>query len=479
MRDMRSKELIILLGGVLTVGLLLLAGPGYLANYSVLGAMILAEIMFLAISRYRKAFFPLLVIMFLFASISTPYRGAFLYARWLILGLGAVAGVAVYMKDRNHYFGTFHLVALFCVASAIVSALVSAYPEEALLKALSLALLFVYAGFGGRAAGVTSRPELFFRRLLVGCEILTVFTAISYFALRWEFFGNPNSLGAVMAVAVIPLMLWGLISAESVGARRRLGVGLALAVLLLMSSFARAAIGAAVVSCVLLCLGARQYRLLAKGIAASLLLAVAAATFVPQPADAPQWTGSEAIVSMFLYKGHEDSGVLASRRGAWDQTFDVISKNPWFGSGFGTSVTTGDMTKMAFAKNHIDSWVIREHGNSYLAITEWVGLLGVVPFFCLVLLAMRNVAAVFSWMRRTGEYFSPAVPAAAVVIAGLVHGAFEDWMFAVGYHVCVFFWSIAFILVDLAPRPAALYAADVPFSIADQQFQTAPAASVP
>jgi hypothetical protein len=66
-----------------------------------------------------------------------------------------------------------------------------------------------------------------------------------------------------------------------------------------------------------------------------------------------------------------------------------------------------------------------------------------------------------------------------VVIAGLVHGAFEDWMFAVGYHVCVFFWSIAFILVDLAPRTAAVYATDVPFSIADQQFQTATAASVP
>jgi O-antigen ligase len=404
---------------------------------------------------------------------------AFLYARWLILGLGAVAGVAVYMKDRNHYFGTFHLVAFFCVVSAIVSALVSAYPEEAILKALSLALLFVYAGFGGRAAGAMSQPELFFRRLLVGCEILTVFTAISYFAFRWEFFGNPNSLGAVMAVAVIPLMLWGLISAETVGARRRLGAELALAVLLLMSSFARAAIGAALVSCVLLCLGARQYRLLAKGIAASLLLAVAAATLVPQPADAPQWTGSEAIGSMFLYKGHEDSGILESRRGVWGQTWDVIKENPWFGSGYGTSVTTSDMTKMAFAKNHIDSWVIREHGNSYLAITEWVGLLGVVPFLCLVLLAIRNLAAVLFWMRRSGDYFSPAVPAAAVVIAGLVHATFEDWMFAVGYHVCVFFWSIAFILVDLAPRPAAVYAADAPFSIADQQFQTAPAASVP
>ena len=46
-----------------------------------------------------------------------------------------------------------------------------------------------------------------------------------------------------------------------------------------------------------------------------------------------------------------------------------------------------------------------------------------------------------------------AVPAAAIVLSGLVHATFEDWMFAVGYYICVFFWVIAFILVDLAPAP--------------------------
>ena len=80
--------------------------------------------------------------------------------------------------------GSFHLVACFCVLSAIVSALVSAYPEEALLKALSLGLLFIYAASGGRTAVILFQPWLFFRNLLIGCEILSLLTAILYFVFR-------------------------------------------------------------------------------------------------------------------------------------------------------------------------------------------------------------------------------------------------------------------------------------------------------
>ena len=38
-----------------------------------------------------------------------------------------------------------------------------------------------------------------------------------------------------------------------------------------------------------------------------------------------------------------------------------------------------------------------------------------------------------------------------VLLAGLVHAGFEDWLFAVGYYVSVYFWIFAFILADLLP----------------------------
>jgi hypothetical protein len=97
----------------------------------------------------------------------------------------------------------------------------------------------------------------------------------------------------------------------------------------------------------------------------------------------------------------------------------------------------------------------REHGNSYLAITEWVGFVGDIPFLGLVVLVAVNVGRALAQMRRTGNVLSPAIPLAGVLAAGLVHAAFEDWLFAPGYYLCVFFWSLAFIMVDVLPVPVS------------------------
>jgi hypothetical protein len=52
-------------------------------------------------------------------------------------------------------------------------------------------------------------------------------------------------------------------------------------------------------------------------------------------------------------------------------------------------------------------------------------------------------------LRSSGNIFAPAVPAAAILVAGLIDAGFEDWLFAVGYYLSVFFWVMAFILADL------------------------------
>lgn len=473
MSETGARNLLALLGAASVVGLVMLTRPGYFADYSMLGILIFGEILFLAIAKYSTVFFPLLIAAFLCSGIDLPYRTAFLYARWSFLAIGALAGTAIYLTRRHLHLSTFQLVAFFCVITSIVSAVVSAYPEEAFLKVVSLTLLFTYTSTGGRTAVSAIRPEVFFNRLLTGCEIFNALTALSYFVFRWEFFGNPNSLGAVMGVAIIPIMLWGFVSSEGIR-RRRLAFGLVAAVTLLMSSFARAGIAAAAVACLLLCWTSRQYRLLAQSIAATFVVAVIAVTFLPQPSQAPELSSAEPIAAAFLYKGHQDAGVLASRKAVWQETWDVIKKNPWFGSGFGTSVTVDDPARMALIKTHLDSWVVREHGNSYLAITEWVGILGVLPFYALVVFTAVNVCKVFSWLRTTGNVFSPAVPVAAVVAAGLVHAGFEDWMFAIGYHLAVFFWTLAFILPDVLPRSAVVCVPD--FSqLAESPIRTIPA----
>jgi O-antigen ligase len=457
MTDSGRNTLLVLAAGGLIILFLLIERPDFLANSSILAAFIAAELMLAAVLKYKQVFFAVLITLFLIAGSHLPMQGAFLQGRWIVLGIAAAAGLPIYLKDGNHRFGTFHLLAFFCVLSAAVSAFVSQYPTESRLKTASLLLLFLYAASGARVAVPAFRPEHFFRRVLLGCEILVWITAVCYLVLRFEFLGNPNSLGAVMGVVVVPILLWGLLITETTGPRIRLRLELTLACLLLMSSFARAGIGAATIACLLVCLSLRRYRFLIKSVAAALVIAVCAIVVVPHSVRGPEIDSSESIQSAFLYKGHTTAGIFGSRKTVWQQTWASIEQNPWFGTGFGTSLITGDLTGLHYGGSHSDSWVQREHGNSYLAIAEWTGLLGVLPFYFLIALTAIKAGRVFTGLRHTGNVFSAAVPAAAIVAAGLFHAIFEDWMFAVGYYLCVFFWAIAFIMVDVMPQTTVVY----------------------
>ena len=469
MSDSAAKAFLVLSAATMLLVGMLLFRPAYFSSSAGLIVLIGGEILLAAVANYRKTFLPIVLVCFVVAGSGLPFHSELLQGRWIVLATGAVFGFAIYLKTHLHKLQTFHLLALFCVLSALVSAFVSAYPNEALLKALSLFLLFLYAATGARTA-IPVQPERFFTSLVSAIEVFVWVVGVYYFVLRTQIFGNPNSLGAIMAVACIPVLLWGFLTAQARTRRLRLGIELVIALLLLFNSFARAAILASVVSSVLVCLSLRQYRLLIKGIGLAVLVAICAVLFVPQQAEAPSWNGSESIGSVFLYKGKREMGVFGSRRSVWQQTWNVIRENPWFGSGYGTSETSEDMTKLAYAAHHIDSWVIREHGNSYLAIIEWTGLLGVVPFYALLALAVRNAGLVFSWARRTQDAFSPAIPAAAIVVAGLIDAAFEDWMFAVGYYLCVFFWVMAFILVDVMPSRGAIYVPESPLPLPGTVF---------
>ena len=453
----RSRTGIIFVAGAVLTTLILFFWPDFLADSSLLAVILVAELILAAVCRFKKAFFFVLIAVFLWAGIDLPFHGAWLQGRWLVLATGALAGLAVYMKERVYHFNFLHLVALFCVLSAAVSALISPYPEEAGLKAFSLMLLFLYGSAGARVAVSRLNPDAFLHAIRIACEGLAYVTAISYFVLRVELFGSPNSLGATMGVVAVPVLLWGMMACDAPMQRRRLAFALVLAAMLLFSSFSRASIFAAATSFVGLCVATRQYRLLVKALSAGWILAIVSVMFLPKPQEAPKWDGSQSVVDLFLYKGQPEKGIMGSRQGPWQQTWSVIKQRPWFGSGFGTSITGEDLTNMESRRAHIDSRTAREHGNSYLAIGEWTGLLGVVPFLALIGVTVLNVFRVFSWLRKTINLISPAVPIASILLAGFVDTMFEDWMFAVGYYLCVIFWALAFILVDHVPRPVVAH----------------------
>jgi uncharacterized membrane protein YhaH (DUF805 family) len=418
--------------------------PGLLTDTQLLAALIGLQGLLFCVWDYRHRMFPVLMIVFVLSGTAAPFRSIWIVGRWAVLGVSAAAGVATYARDRTQHFRPFHLVALFCVIGAVASGMVSSYPSLALAKSLSLFLLFLYGSTGVRAA-IRGMERQFFSGLLTVVEVMVCFTVISY-ALGYQFWGNPNSLGAVVGVAMIPLLLWGLVTAEGASQRRRRGFILCLAFAMLFFSLARAAIFGSAAACVALLIASRNYRLLVRGIAVAGVIAVVILTVRPRLSD--ERAGS--VASLLLYKGKQNAGILGSRQSPWAQTMEVIQTNPWFGSGFGTSITAQEENNEI--THSYSSRASREHGDSYLAITEWVGLAGVIPFAALVLLVAINAARVMAEVRRSHDLYRTGIPVALMMIAGLVHAGFEDWLFAVGYYLCVFFWTMAFLLVDFVPQ---------------------------
>jgi O-antigen ligase len=433
----------LLLGCLLAVGTIVYR-PGYLVSADFLGLLICAQLFAAILWSYATRFFSFLMIAFLGPALILPLQGLWTSGRWVALAVGALVGLVIYMKDRQHSFGAFHVAAFFCVVAAVISAQMSTYSGQALLKASSLFLLFLYGATGARLAA-NGRTAQFSSRLLLGCELLVYCAAAAYFVIHHELFGNPNSLGALMGVAIVPITLWGVIVSDNVIARRRRTFALCLALLLLLSSYSRASIASATIACILLCIVARRYKLLVHGAALFIFLAVLVVVVAP-----PQTEPSTSVPSAFLYKGHQGSGFLGSRTSVWDRTLSTIQEHPWFGTGFGTADATPGAPG-AGGMFSSTATTTREHGNSYLAITEGVGIVGLLPFAVLILLLIVNVSRVWLAAWRSRSVRSLAVLFATVLSVGLIHAAFEDWLFSVGYYLCVFFWSLAFMLVDFMP----------------------------
>jgi O-antigen ligase len=412
-------------------------------------ALICGELLLVAIFHYRLVFFWALMASFLGAGLSLPLKSVWGAVRWPVLLCAAIVGLVLWLKEDRRHFGAIHLIALSCVVAAMTSAVVSAFPRIAFLKALSLLLLLVYAAGGARIA-ILGREREFVRSVVTVSEILGYLSAVCYFGIGLEVFGNPNSLGAIAGVAFVPLAMWGVISADSKVERRRRLISLGVSILLLVSSRSRAGLLSGIVAAAFLLLALKRYRLFLR--AATVCIAVVAIVGLWSPNLI--WESSESVNSDLIYKGHREKGLLGSRLEPWNATMATIREHPFFGGGFGTTATGADSDAGASAVA-TSVGTSREHGNSYLALLEWVGLLGILPFLLLIVGVSLEIRAVGQYMRQTLDGSHPAIPLAMVCLAGLVGAVFEDWLFAVGYYLSVFVWSMAFCLVDVTRHPIA------------------------
>ncbi len=419
--------------------------PAYFTNAKVLGGLLLMQAVIVAVWHYEKWFFAVMMLTFLWAGTDLPLSGVGTTSRWIFLGVGALVGIVKWLeRDRRQSFNAIHFVAMLCVLSALVSSMVSRLMELSLLKSGSFFLLFLYETGGARVA-VAGRERAFFSGLVTACEALTYFSALCYWGLHYEVFGNPNSLGAIMGVVVVPILLWAVLCTDERHLRHRLAFALFLAAGLLYYSVSRASILACAVAVIVMCVSLRRHHLLIKGVFALIFLVAATAVLQPQKFDSLVSSFTEEVI----YKGKRDQGILGSRESPWQETVGVIKENPWFGTGFGTDVVVQLQPVSSGLVFSTSAAQAREHGNSYLAILDYVGLLGISPFVIVLGLILRQVYRGYSRMWRTRDVHAFSVPLVLVCMAGLVHAFFEDWLFAVGFHLNVFFWTAVFVLAEL------------------------------
>jgi O-antigen ligase len=426
-------------GSILFLLLLSVKRP-YLFGESNVLALFVLVVGGLIASQYQTHFWTIMIGVFFWAGSSFPLAGEMNLFRWVVLGMGAFLAIAYYARLSNRIpFNYLHLLGLFTVIAAFASALVSVNPTITVLKALSLAALFVYASVGARVLW-SKNPEPFVRKLVLMAEGLTYFSAICY-AAGFEVWGNSNSLGLIMGCLCWPVLLWRFIlPANRQGSPRRF-VPLFLSGVLLVHSLSRASMMAAFLTSFFLLVGARRYRTLLVGV--SLFAAILLNLFLVTP------ERFQSASDTLLYKKGEHGNFMDSRQKPWQRSLATFREHPWLGLGFGAADNSTEQRFNYLTPGH----QTRERGSSYLTMLETTGVVGTSFFVLLLLALLQQVWRIFSWLRRTGKVNQPSVVAAAIILAGLMNAAFEDWLLAVGYYMSVIFWVLALSLRDWMACP--------------------------
>lgn len=249
---------------------------------------------------------------------------------------------------------------------------------------------------------------------------------------------NPNMMGSLIGMA-LPLVLWNAYKCRATPTVRLVWfVLLALAVVLLARTHSRSALLSAGVLALGFCLSLRLHRtaFILVLIGAALLVAAAVSTALVN-----------ATYSDYVLKGGtEQQGVLFSREGVWEKSYENAKQGGWYGLGCGATAGDtdfqGGLTAVGYG---------REKGNAQLAVVEETGLVGLGLY--LVLLLAIFTPLIRAHLREKAPDIKVALGIVIGALGGLtVMSAFEAWWVAPGSPESAYFWSLAGVGLALARK---------------------------
>ena len=365
--------------------------------------------------------------------------GAMSKFRWvmlLALGLGMLLRNSV-QKSRSPW----HPIHLSLACFVLYAAASSFYSVNGLMTVLKAAT------FGCLAAAIMLYGRLEPRGQSGGsCKLLdqvywcAVIVALSCaLALMHVFptrpgyfagpFGNPNSLGALMALVAPVLLLNLLRSFDKAPLIRAANILLIIACFIfLLMSRSRGGLGATFLACGWWLYFAHR-RAFVVFLGGTLIAAVIIGLYFPEYV--------QNLGQVYVYKG--DSYVLKSRAGLIRASWEAAQESPLTGVGFGVSKGYSEDWQFGFESGT----AVREKGNSFLAMVEEVGLIGagfvLLPLAWVFVNATRRLMD-FRRLHQMGEEFWVTLTLSACLVGGVANASVEAWLTSAGFFSTVLFW---------------------------------------
>jgi hypothetical protein len=416
--------------------------------------------------------------------------------RWVaLLALVAVSLVYAWRNRRGHKPIVLYASAGAFVALALVSAIWSASPTLTLARGTALALLFLACG--ALAHATAGRPDAIrsvLDAILVGTVVVAagglvvlafaydraVAPATTVMPARYQGLGGgPNTAMMVLSVGV-PLAAHALFDART--RLRRMASGVALVLLLgsIVASGSRGALAASFGG--LLVYGMLTRRKVRQRLAAAaavfVLFAVAVAVMrIPQPLPPgstnpptasvapypnpapvkprPGYADANLLLRLQDDVGHPGLGVADTERRhrtllgtsgrveAWSGALGQAAERPLLGYGFGTE-----------DRVFVDRYIGFNSGvpeSSYVGLLLQLGAIGAAAFAAFVALLLFRSAR--SLRLLAGPELGLAAACAGGLVAGLVLGVSQSYIYAVGNNATAAVWLCAFLLAAATSRP--------------------------
>ena len=399
--------------------------------------------------------FLILSTLLAFLGASMPYvnRGGvlnqFRWAMLIALALGMLLRSSV-QKSSSPW----HPIQLSLACFVLFAALSSFYSANGLMTVLKAGTFGCLAWAGvlygrlesGDQSGGSCKllDQVFWYALIValGCALTLAHvlpTRPGYFAGP---FGNPNSLGAFIAMVTPVLLLYLVRSFDKAPQIRAANILLIVAYFIfLFMSRSRAGLGAAFFACGWWLYFAHR-RAFGVFLGGAVVTAVIVGLYFPE--------NVQSASQIYIYKG--SSYVLKSRADLLRATWEASKESPLVGVGFGVSKGYSEDWKFAFESGAAG----REKGNSFLGLIEEVGLIGsglvLLPLAWLLVTATQRLMNLRR-LHQMGEEFWVILTLSACLVGGLANASMEAWLTSTGFFSTILFWLVFGVLAARLTTP--------------------------